>query len=118
MTVRRLVAATAIVVAASMSESYAGPCAQEIDRVQAKIDARLEAKAAAGLSAPESPAATAHHQPTPESIATAGARLGDLPPERVTAAFAAMGRARDADRVGDRSACEQALSEVQSTLGE
>jgi hypothetical protein len=46
MTVRRLLAATAIVVAASMSESYAGPCAQEIDRVQAKIDARLEAKAA------------------------------------------------------------------------
>jgi hypothetical protein len=84
MTVRRLLAATAIVVAASMSESYAGPCAQEIDRVQAKIDARLEAKAAAGLSAPESPAATAHHQPTPESIAAAEARLGDLPPERVT----------------------------------
>jgi hypothetical protein len=108
MTVRRLLAATPMVVAALMSESYAGPCAQEIDRAQAKIDARLEAKAAAGLSAPESLAATAHHQPTSESIAAAEARLGDIPPERVTAVNAAMDRARDADRVGDLSACEQA----------
>ena len=118
MTAPQFLTATAIIVATSTSQTYAGPCAQEIDRVQAKIDARLEAKAAAGLSAPESPAATAHHQPTPESIAAAEGQLGDLPPERVTAVFAAMGRARDADRVGDRSACEQALSEVQSTLGE
>lgn len=62
--------------------------------------------------------ATLHHQPTPKSVAAAETQLGDLSPERIKAVFGAMGRAREADRVGDQSACEQALSEVQRTLGE
>ena len=118
MTIRRLLAVAAIGIVVPVSASYAGPCLQEIGRMQAKIDARLEARAAAGSSAPESTAATQHHQPTPDSIAATEIQLGNVSPERVTAVFAAMGRAREADRVSDQNACEQALNEVQRTLNE
>ena len=43
----------AIAFAAVMSASYAGPCSDEIDNMQARIDAKLEAKAAAGPTAHE-----------------------------------------------------------------
>jgi hypothetical protein len=118
MTVRRLPTAVAIVFAASMSASYAGPCAQAIDNTQAKFDAKLDAQAAVGPTAPESHAATAHHQPTPDSIAGAEEKLGVLSDERVAAFTEALGRAREADRVGDLSACEQALNQAQGILGE
>jgi hypothetical protein len=117
MSIQRLLVACAAAVAAAMSASYAGPCSHEIDRVQAEIDAKLEARAAAGPTARESTAATLHRQPTPGSIAAAEARLGDVPPEKVGAVVAAMTRARDADRAGDQSACEQALADVQRALG-
>jgi hypothetical protein len=117
MSIQRLVVASAAAVAAAMSASYAGPCSHEIDRMQAEIDAKLEAKASAGSSARESTAATLHRQPTPGSIAAAEARLGDVPPEKLRAVVAAMIRAREADRAGDQSACEQALAEVQRALG-
>ena len=42
----------AVVLAASISASFANPCSQEIDRVQAKFDAILEAQVGAGPSAP------------------------------------------------------------------
>jgi hypothetical protein len=118
MAIQRLLVTSAIILALSVSASYAGPCSQEIDRMQAKFDAKLEARAAVAPSAPESPAATAHHQPTPNSIAGAEAELGVLSPKQVTAVTEALGRAREADRVGDQSACEQALSVAQHTLGE
>ena len=54
-----------------------------------------------------------HRQPTPESIAAAEADLGDVSPEKVQEAEAFMTRARDAERAGDQSACEQALAEAQ-----
>jgi hypothetical protein len=112
----RLLAATAIIVAIP-GASYAGPCSKEIDRVQAKIDAQLEAAAAAGSTAAESSGATLHHQPTPGSIAAAEGQLGELSPDQATAVFAAMGRARDADATGDQSACVKNLSEVERILG-
>ena len=102
---------------ASMSMSYAGPCSGEIDRTQARLDARLDAAAAAGPSAPESGAALRHQQPTPGSIAAAESRLGDLSAAAVAAMKAAMARAREADRAGDVSACEQALAEVRRAIG-
>ena len=80
--------------------------------MQAKIDAMLEALAAAGRSARESTAATMHRQPTPGSIAAAEVNLGDVSPEKIQAVEALMTRAREADRAGDQSACEQALAEV------
>lgn len=103
---------------ASMSMSYAGPCSGEIDRVQARLDARLEAIAGAGTSAPESAAALRHHQPTPQSIAAAEAKLRELPSTAVTVLRAAMMRAREADRGGKASECEEALAEVRRTIGE
>jgi hypothetical protein len=118
MTVRRLPTAFAILFTASMSASYAGPCTQAIDSTQAKFDAKLDAQAAVGPTAPESHAATAHHQPTPDSIAGAEENLGVLSDEQVAAFTEALGRARKADRVGDLSACEQALNQAQGILGE
>jgi hypothetical protein len=117
MSLQRFPLACAAALAASMSASYAGPCSHEIDRVQAEIDARLGAKAAAGPAARESTAATTHRQPTPGSIAAAETRLGDVPSQQVEAVTAAMARARKADHAGDQSACDQALADVQRALG-
>jgi hypothetical protein len=103
--------------AASMPASFAGQCSHQIDDVQAAIDAKLEATAAAKPSASETTAATMHRQPTPGSIAAAEARLGDLPPQRMEAVAAAMARAREADRAGDQSACDHALADVRRVLG-
>jgi 3-methyladenine DNA glycosylase/8-oxoguanine DNA glycosylase len=80
---RILPAYVAVVLVTSITASLAGPCSQQIDQVQAKIDAKLEAIAAAGRSARESVAATMHRQPTLESIAAAEANLGDASPESV-----------------------------------
>ena len=118
MSPERFLVACAAALAASMSASYAGPCSHEIDRVMAEIDAKLDAKAAAGPSARESTAATTHRQPTPGSIAAAEAKLGDVSSQKVEAVAVAMERARKADHAGDQSACEQALAEVQRTLGQ
>jgi hypothetical protein len=103
--------------AASMSACGAGPCSHEIDRAQAQVDARLEARAAAGPVARESTAALEHRQPTPGSIAAAESRLGEMSAQAVEALAAAMARAREADRAGDRNACEQALADVRRVIG-
>ena len=108
---------SAIALATSAATSYAGPCSEAIDRVQVRIDARLSAAAGAGPTAVESSAATRHLQPTPESIAAAEQRLGDLSEGEVRAIKAAIERAREADRAGDRDGCEKALAEAQSALG-
>jgi hypothetical protein len=100
-------------VTSAMLIQFASPCLQDIDRIQAMIDAKAEAQAAAGRSARESTAATLHRQPTPGSIAAAEVNLGDISPEKLQAVEALMARAREADRAGDQSACEQALAEVQ-----
>jgi hypothetical protein len=102
--------------AVSTSATFASPCSQEIDRVQTSIDAKVEAQAAAGRSARESTAATMHRQPTPGSIAAAEVRVGDVSSEKVHAFEVLMIQAREAERLGDQSACEQALAKVQSLL--
>jgi predicted lipid-binding transport protein (Tim44 family) len=112
---RKLMLSTALL-ALSTIGGHAGPCSHEIDRIQAQVNARLEAKAAGGPVAPESSGALLHHQP-PGSIATAESRLGELPPQTAEAIGQAMGRARQADRAGDLSACQQALSDVQAAIG-
>jgi hypothetical protein len=109
-------ASVVVVLITSITASFAGPCSPQIDQVQAKIDAKLEAIAATGRSARESIAATMHRQPTPESIAAAEANLGDVSPESVHAAEAFMTRARDADGASDQGACERALAEAQRVL--
>lgn len=97
---------------------HAGPCSDEIDRMQARIDAKLEAKAMAGPTAPESSAALRSRQPTPRSIAAAESKLREVSPETVKVIKQAMLRARKADRVGNREACQRALAKVQTAIGQ
>jgi hypothetical protein len=115
MSIRLLVALSATVLAASMATSHAGPCAEEIDRMQAKVDAKIEAIAAAGPEARESVAATMNRQPTPASIAAAEERLDEG--ARAERALAAMRQARAADEIGDSSACDQALEDARRAIG-
>jgi hypothetical protein len=117
MTIRRLTVLSAVTLATSTMAGYAGPCLPEIERMQARIDARVEALARAAPSAPESSDARLHRQPTPGSIAAAESGLGEISPQRVKAVREAMARARAADRAGNLATCEQALAQVQRTVG-
>jgi hypothetical protein len=114
MLIRQLMVLSALALVASVCASHAGPCLPEIDRMQGRVDAKLQALASTGPSAPESSAALLHRQPTPGSIAAAESKLGEI---SAAAIAAAMTRAREADRGGNQSACEQALAEVQRLLG-
>src|SRR5262249_28089245 len=107
----------AIVLAALMSTSSAGPCSDQIDSMQARIDAKLEAKAAAGPTAREGIGAGMSDQPTPRSMATAEERLGEVSSQTVNAVRQAMAQARAADSAGDKNACEQALTDVRRAIG-
>jgi len=109
------------VVAASTIGSQAGPCSAEIYSMEARVDARLQAKAADGPTLPESGEALLHRQPTPGSIAAAESRLGTASPQMIDAimrglARAHVARAHEADRTGDLNACRRALSEMESLL--
>ena len=86
--------------------------------MQAKIDAMLQAKAAAGPPATAEAMAGTSPQPTPRSIATVEERMGEISPQTVDAIRKAMARVRAADDVGDKAGCEQALADVRRTLGQ
>jgi hypothetical protein len=118
MTILRFLAPTVVALALSTTVSAAGPCTQQIAQVQAQVDAKLRANAVAGPTAPESPAALRSHQPTPQSIAEAESKLGVISQELTTAVTTGMARAREADRAGDQSACEEALAAVRHALGQ
>jgi hypothetical protein len=117
MNIRRSVVFGAAALLASATAVHAAACTGEIDRMQARLDAKVEALARAGRSAPEGSGALLHHQPTPSSIADAESRLGELSAATLEAIGAAMTRAREADQSGDRSACERALAEAQRLIG-
>ena len=112
----RLLAFGAIAFIASLSASYAGPCTDDISKMQALIDAKVHAMAAAGPTGRQGGAST-HVQPTPRSIGAAEAKLGEVSAETVAAVRQAMLRARATDSAGDKNACEQALAEVQRAIG-
>ncbi len=116
MNIQRLIVITAAALA-SVTSVHAGPCTDEIGRLQARIDAKLEATAAAGPPASASAMAGMSVQPTPRSMAIVEERMGELSPEWVAAVKQDMARAREADGAGDKTACEQALGDVQQTLG-
>jgi hypothetical protein len=84
--------------------------------IEARIDAWLNAKAAAGPTAEESSEALLHRQPTPRSIASAESRLGTVPPRKLDAIRQGMARAHDADSAGDLDSCRRALSDVEGLL--
>jgi hypothetical protein len=101
----------------SVSASYAGPCAGDIEKMQARIDAALEANAAAGPAAKEGTFAGMSKQPTPRSMAAAEEKLNELSPQTVDAVRRAMAKARAADSADDSSVCASALAEVQRAIG-
>lgn len=117
MAMERVWMLSAVALVLSVSSVCAGPCSGAIDAAQARIDARLAAIAGAGRTARESNAATMHRQPTPEFIAKAEEGLGEISAKLVQSVGGAMERARAADAAGDKSACEQALAEVEKVLG-
>lgn len=73
------------------------------------------ARIAAGRSLPQSTIGFLHHQPTPDSVATAEKTLdqGWVPME---AAVAALAMAREADRTGDGSTCQQTVAQAQRAI--
>ena len=112
----RILAFGAIAFVTLVSPSYAGPCSDDIAKMQARIDAKAHAMAAAGPTGRQGGAST-HVQPTPRSIGAAEEKLGEMPAGTVAAVRQAMSRARAADSAGDKNACEQALAEVQQAIG-
>jgi hypothetical protein len=105
----------AIGLVGSVATSNAGPCRAQIDVVQAQVDAKSAAIAAAGPVAPESTAALLHRQPSPGSIARTEESLGEG--ASITKALSALERAREADRGGNEGNCEQALAEARRAIG-
>src|SRR5260370_40240105 len=116
MTIWRTLMISAATIATSSIGGQAGPCYDEIYRMEAHLESLLQAKSAAGPTARESTEARLHHQPTRESIAAAVTRLGLASPQAADAVMRAMARARDADRAGDLNACERALADVESAI--
>ena len=101
----------------SISLSLAGPCSEDIVKMQSRIDAKVGAIAAAGSTARQGVGAGMSVQPTPRSIAAAEEKLGELPPGTVVTVREAMLRARATDNAGDKSGCEQALADAQRAIG-
>src|SRR5262249_2920591 len=99
----------------SIVPSLAGPCSPEVDRLQPGVDTLIAAAAVAGPGR-QSTAAMTHRQPTPNSIATAEAKVKEG--ARAERAKSAMARARAADRTGDTDACGRALADVQREIGQ
>jgi hypothetical protein len=98
----------------SASAANGASCGAQIDKVQAQVDARLDAVAGTDPGARESRAALLHHQPTPASIAAAERGLrGQHGVER---ALAALKRARKAKASGDWQGCETALAEARAAI--
>jgi hypothetical protein len=95
----------------------AGPCSADIERIQANVSAKLHALAALGPNTSQSTDAQLHRQPTPRSMAETEMKLGELPPGTVETVKDAMDRARKADIANGKSACEQALADVQRVIG-
>jgi hypothetical protein len=116
MSIWHIVMLSAGVVAASTIGSRAGPCLAEFYSIEARIDAWLNAKAAAGPTAEVSSEALLHRQPTPRSIASAERRLGTVSPQKLDAIRQGMARAHDADSAGDLDSCRRALSDVEALL--
>jgi hypothetical protein len=100
----------------TVSAATPGPCVDAIDAMQGRIDAALEAKAAAGPTGKEGVPAGMSVQPTPRSIAAAEEKLGDISAQTVAAVGEGMARARAADAAGDASACEKALADVRRVI--
>ena len=112
----RIPFALVLALAALPSAAWAGPCTRGITKLQVAFDGRLDAAAANGPSGAETTDAKLHHQPTPQSIAQAEAKLGDSTPEMGRAFADAMQRARAADAANDKAGCRSALADARAAL--
>src|SRR5262245_48106309 len=92
----------------------AGPCALDIERIQARVDARIEAAIDTVRFAREARRAFGLPGPAPGSTASAESARRDA--TWIGEAVAALVRAREADVAGDDNACEQALAEAQRAI--
>jgi hypothetical protein len=116
MAFQQTAAVAAVSLAASIASAHAGPCSSEIDRLQARIDAQLGARAATTPSQKESTDALLHRQPTPKSVGEAEQRLGEMSAATMQTIERAMARAREADAAGNKGACEEALADAQRAI--
>jgi hypothetical protein len=91
-------------------------CSKNIDIMQAHIDARIEAIAAAGPFVRPGLAAGMGVQPTPLGIATVEERMGEISRNKIDIVRDAMARARAANAAGNSRACGRALAEVARQL--
>jgi len=116
MNFRSSIALSAVALFLTVAPSLASPCAKEMAETETAFDAKLNAAAAAGPTAPQSTLATLHHQPTPGTVARAEAQLGDISPENAQTVTEALERAHAADDAGDVKTCRQALAEANEAL--
>jgi hypothetical protein len=113
---REVLVLNAVLAALSTQPGRANSCSQDIDRAWVQVNAKIQARSAAGRSVPQSTIGLLHRQPTQSSVGAAEKTLVDvwLPMET---AVAALSRARQADHANDRMACEKALAEAHRVIG-
>ena len=114
MMLRLLIATGTAAFTVSAGPALAGPCARDIDRMQAQVDAKIERTGDTGRFAREARQAFGLPKP-PVGPPPAAQNLLEGAPW-IGQAMAAMARAREADHTGDRSACEQALVDAQGAV--
>jgi hypothetical protein len=84
--------------------------------MQARIDAMVEATAAAGPVVPPGIGAGMGVQPTPLSMAVVEEKMGELSRKKVGAIGHGMAQARAASSAGKYKTCEQALARVRRVM--
>ncbi len=118
MTLLRTLAASIATSSALIAVADAGPCSDDIARMEVRINMKLGAIAAARpTGAQDATAYGKHLQPTPGTLATAEEKLRELSKKTADTLRQAMDRARTAAASGDSSACAQALADVDRELG-
>jgi hypothetical protein len=115
MTMQHLAVIGAAALVLSVLPGRAGPCSEEIERMQAELDARIETIIDIARFVREARRAFGLPVPTPGRPATAESPHGDG--SWMGRAVASMARAREANRSGDGVACAKALADMQRAVG-
>jgi hypothetical protein len=116
MDIPKLTTWSVVALCASLSAAHARSCSNDVDHMQARIDANVEAIAAAGPAVPPGIGAGMGVQPTPFGMATVEEKMGELKRSKVDAVHDAMTRARAASSAGKYKACEKALADVRRLI--
>jgi len=110
--VGRAPAVAVLALAQAMLTAHAAPCSADIDRLQADLNARIEATSPTARFARE--ARNAFGLPPRSSSASVGRPEPDSP---LGKAVALMALAREAEGKNDETACAHTLEEVQQLIG-